>query len=98
MSNFPDKSKKEDIYCIDDVLTMLDSLLRDSGSWWDQFYAEREKPVPFFADLPDENLVNYFKEKRIGAGRVLELGCGPGRNAIYFAKQGCQIDRAVAWD
>ncbi|MFA6240226.1 MAG: class I SAM-dependent methyltransferase [Candidatus Hydrogenedentales bacterium] len=82
----------EAIRCTDDVLRMLDSLLRDEGPWWDRFYADRSRPVPFFVEAPDENLVEYFETKRMTPGRVLELGCGPGRNALYFAKRGCTVD------
>jgi hypothetical protein len=29
---------------------MLDGLLADTGgSWWDGFYADRARPIPFFA-------------------------------------------------
>lgn len=92
MSKLFDESKTESIYGIDDVLDMLDSLLRDAGPWWDKFYSDREKPVPFFKGVPDENLVEYFERKLLLPGRVLELGCGAGRNALYFAKQGCEVD------
>ncbi|CAM5200665.1 class I SAM-dependent methyltransferase [Lysinibacillus sphaericus] len=32
----------------------------------------------------------YFS-KGLSPKRVLELGCGPGRNSIYMAKQGCSV-------
>jgi cyclopropane fatty-acyl-phospholipid synthase-like methyltransferase len=76
----------------EDVLKMLDSLLREPTTFWDGFYTNREKKVPFFKDLPDENLVQYFEKGLLKPGKVLELGCGPGRNAFYFAKQGCEVD------
>jgi hypothetical protein len=52
----------------DDVLDMLDRLFaadadrwtRDAASWWDDFYSDRGKPVPFFVPKPDENLVSYL--------------------------------------
>ena len=56
------------------------------------FYSNREKGIPFFVNKPDENLVNYFERKIFHPGKVLELGCGPGRNAIYFAENGCLVD------
>ncbi|MEH7356407.1 class I SAM-dependent methyltransferase [Neobacillus drentensis] len=83
---------KETIHDYEDLLEMLDSLLREPTQFWDQFYSDREKGVPFFTNSPDENLVGYFENKLFRPGKVLELGCGPGRNAIYFAEKGCNID------
>lgn len=83
---------KEIISSYEDVLNMLDSLLREPTQFWDGFYSNREKEVPFFTNKPDENLVNYFEKKLLSPGKVLELGCGPGRNAIYFAEKGCLVD------
>ncbi|SDY83957.1 MULTISPECIES: class I SAM-dependent methyltransferase [unclassified Bacillus (in: firmicutes)] len=83
---------KEIISSYEDVLNMLDSLLREPTQFWDGFYSNREKEVPFFTNKPDENLVNYFEKKLLSPGKVLEFGCGPGRNAIYFAEKGCLVD------
>ena len=83
---------KETINSYEDLLDMLDSLLREPTQFWDDFYSNREKGVPFFTNKPDENLVNYFEKKLLNPGKVLELGCGPGRNAIYFAEKGCLVD------
>ena len=71
---------------------MLDSLLREPTEFWNDFYLDRERGVPFFANIPDENLVSYFSIQLFSPGNVLELGCGPGRNAIYFAEKGCRVD------
>jgi SAM-dependent methyltransferase len=59
--------------------------------WWDDFSADRERPIPYFTDRPDENLTRWFTDGRLRPGRVLELGCGPGRNAIWLAGRGCQV-------
>ncbi len=83
---------KEVIQSDDDLLEMLDSLLREPAGFWDNFYSDRKKGVPFFVNKPDENLVSYFRNGLIYSGNVLELGSGPGRNAFYFAKKGCQVD------
>ncbi|MES5928079.1 class I SAM-dependent methyltransferase [Bacillus cereus group sp. MG9] len=83
---------KETISSYEDLLDMLDSLLREPTQFWDNFYSNREKGVPFFTNKPDENLVNYFDKELLNPGKVLELGCGPGRNAIYFAEKGCLVD------
>ena len=83
---------RESIETNEDLLKMLDSLLREPSEFWDTFYADRNKKIPFFENKPDENLVAYFNSSLMNSGRVLELGSGPGRNAIYFAEQNCEVD------
>ncbi|OZM58225.1 SAM-dependent methyltransferase [Lottiidibacillus patelloidae] len=75
----------------DQLYNLLDSLLRDPIVFWDDFYEDRDKKIPFFKNSPDENLVEYFRDG-LNPTLVLEIGCGPGRNAIYMAKQGCEVD------
>ena len=99
------------IRTVEDVLRLLDDLFADggdrwtadAGSWWDAFYADRSRPVPFFAAKPDENLVSCAERGLLARGRALDLGCGPGRNALYLASLGFEVDAvdlspaAVAW-
>ncbi|QFT89595.1 Cyclopropane-fatty-acyl-phospholipid synthase [Bacillus sp. THAF10] len=82
----------------EDLLELLDELLKENTSFdWDSFYIDREKKVPFFANHPDENVVAYFEQGYfLERQKVLELGCGPGRNAIYFAEKGCEVDAVDA--
>lgn len=82
----------ETIRTHDDLLQMLDALLREPTAFWDGFYADRTKRIPFFVDKPDENLVRYVEQLEISVNRVLELGSGPGRNALYLAEHGSQVD------
>ncbi|MBT2693811.1 class I SAM-dependent methyltransferase [Bacillus sp. ISL-55] len=84
---------KETIHSYEDLLTMLDHLLKEESEFnWDYFYSDREKKVPFFENHPDENLVEYVETERIKAGKALELGCGPGRNAIYLSRNDFHVD------
>jgi SAM-dependent methyltransferase len=84
---------KESINSYDDLLRMLDHLLKEESEFsWDNFYSDRERKIPFFENYPDENLVDYIKNKRIVVGKALELGCGPGRNAIYLSSNGFLVD------
>jgi SAM-dependent methyltransferase len=96
-------SDLEVIYNNEDLYNMLDSLLRKEGDWWNSFYSDRQKDIPFFKNAPDENLVSYFERNLLKPGKVLELGCGPGRNSIYFSLHGCPVDgvdiseEAIKW-
>jgi SAM-dependent methyltransferase len=91
---------ERNIRSVDDVLTMLDRLFApdadrwtDGGSdWWDGFYADRDRDVPFFVAKPDENLAGYLERGLLTPGRALDLGCGPGRNAIHLAAAGFAVD------
>lgn len=89
-----------DIRTVEDVLKLLDDLFppeadrwtSDAAGWWDTFYADRSGPVPFFVAKPDENLASYVDRRLITPGRALDLGCGPGRNALYLDSAGFQVD------
>ena len=39
---------------------MLDSLLREPTGFWNDFYLNREKGIPFFVNKPDENSGKLF--------------------------------------
>ncbi|MFJ8748445.1 class I SAM-dependent methyltransferase [Streptomyces sp. NPDC102441] len=96
---------------VDDVLKLMDTLFAPeadrwtsgAGDWWDGFYEDRSKPVPFFVAKPDENLVSYVERGLVAPGRALDLGCGPGRNALWLSSRGFEVDAvdlspgAVAW-
>ncbi|WP_091316959.1 class I SAM-dependent methyltransferase [Amycolatopsis tolypomycina] len=94
-----------DVRTVDDLLRLLDGLFDDRAApdWWDRFYADRGRPVPFFADLPDESLDTWLRNGPLHGGRALELGCGPGRNALRLAAAGYEVDAvdlspaAIAW-
>ncbi|MFE7230078.1 class I SAM-dependent methyltransferase [Streptomyces sp. NPDC002405] len=104
---------ERDIRTVDEVLVLLDGLFAPdadrwtgtggAAGWWDGFYADRSRPVPFFVDKPDENLVEWLERGLIGGRRALDLGCGPGRNALYLAERGFEVDavdlspQAIAW-
>jgi SAM-dependent methyltransferase len=76
---------------VEDLLELLDGLFVDTPEWT-EFYGDRDKPVPFFAAKPDENLVSYLDRGLVAPGRALDLGCGPGRNALHLAAAGFSVD------
>ena len=60
--------------------------------WWNEFYANRAKPVPFFGPEPDESLSLWITDGVISPGKAVDLGCGNGRNAVFLAKSGFIVD------
>jgi SAM-dependent methyltransferase len=84
----------EFVSSIDSLMVLLDGLVekRLDPPWWDQFYADRRRPVPFFHDKPSEHLFRYFEDGRLQAGRALDLGCGNGRDSVFMASRGCRVD------
>jgi SAM-dependent methyltransferase len=96
---------------VEDVLRLMDGLFApqadrwtaEGAAWWDGFYEDRSKPVPFFVAKPDESLVSYVDRGLLTPGRALDVGCGPGRNALYLASRGFEVDAvdlspgAIAW-
>lgn len=108
----PDRGHARHVRSVDDVLALMDTLFESTadrwsdqagGAWWDDFYTDRSRPVPFFADKPDENLVAWLDAGLVPPGRALDLGCGAGRNARHLASRGFEVDgidlseTAVAW-
>lgn len=77
------------IRTVEDLLHMLDAMFdaeadrwTDRGaSWWDGFYGDRSRGVPFFRPAPDESLVTWHKDGHLEVplrGRALDLGCPAG--------------------
>ncbi|GAA3392801.1 class I SAM-dependent methyltransferase [Streptomyces roseoviridis] len=88
----------------EDVLQLLDGLFAADTGKWESFYDDRARPVPFFVPKPDENLAAHLDQGVIPTGgRALDLGCGPGRNALHLAARGFAVDAvdlsagALAW-
>ncbi|GHB51288.1 hypothetical protein GCM10010347_21310 [Streptomyces cirratus] len=75
-----------DIRTVEDVLRLLDGLFAPdadrwtagAASWWDGFYADRSRPVPFFEAKPDENLVSYVDRGLVAGGPGARLGVWAG--------------------
>ena len=82
----------EIIISYSDTLNMLDEILeKRDHEWWNKFYSDRNKPVPFFKDIPDEELVSYCEEGILTGGNALDIGCGNGRNSRYLAARGFRV-------
>lgn len=56
---------------------------------WDARYSSQE--LPWDTGIPDPHLVELVEEGAVAPGRVLEVGCGTGTNAIWLAERGFEV-------
>lgn len=86
------KVDSEIIKTDNDTLVMLDKLLeKRDNEWWNNFYSDKKKPIPFFKNIPDENLFSYFNSGLLKHGKAIDIGCGNGRNSFYLARKGLEV-------
>ena len=98
------KFDEELIITNEDTFNMLDNIIeKRDNEWWNKFYSDREKPIPFFNNIPDENLISYCTSNILKSGKALDVGCGNGRNSLYLATQGFNVigidisDNSIKW-
>jgi SAM-dependent methyltransferase len=61
--------------------------LVDEHGGWDQTYRDlAPDQLPWNAGGPDPDLVRLVESGKVPVGRAIDLGAGPGHDAIYLAK------------
>jgi 2-polyprenyl-3-methyl-5-hydroxy-6-metoxy-1,4-benzoquinol methylase len=59
---------------------------------WEELYQEREiESLPWFNPELDEDLENALDELELWGGSALDLGTGPGTQAIHLARRGYNV-------
>lgn len=67
------------------------SLVDRHGSW-DAVYRDlKPEDLPWNAGGPDADLVRFVEAEKIPVGRAIDLGTGPGHDAIFLAKKQFQV-------
>lgn len=72
------------------VAKLLKKLLKKE-LLWDEFYQSNKKLEWENNDVPDWTVVNATEKNYLKAGKVLDIGCGRGRNSLYLAKKGLRV-------
>lgn len=74
---------------------LLNGYLRRTKSLWnsnyDARYASNQVASLKWERHTNNTLRNLFNSRRFNPKRVLELGCGSGRDAIFMAQKGCDV-------
>ncbi|MFH0738035.1 MAG: class I SAM-dependent methyltransferase [Candidatus Micrarchaeota archaeon] len=58
-----------------------------AGKWGHRLKKRPEEPPSLSAVF----FLDYLSRRGIRSGRMVDIGCGNGRNAIYFAKNGFEV-------
>jgi 2-polyprenyl-3-methyl-5-hydroxy-6-metoxy-1,4-benzoquinol methylase len=75
-----------------DTLEMLDRFFPDEKTRWDRFFSKLPSDHPLSSMLPDAGLFNYVQTGKVSPSSILDIGCGNGRDAIFLAKSGFDVD------
>lgn len=62
-----------------------------NGSWNDVYLHNKPEDLPWNAGGPDPELVRLVGAGTIPVGRAIDLGTGPGHDAIFLAQQGFKV-------
>jgi cyclopropane fatty-acyl-phospholipid synthase-like methyltransferase len=63
--------------------------INDNRYYWDCYYDRRDKREPW-AEFPSQFALSIMPDLS-GSEKVLEIGCGNGRDALYFASHGLSV-------
>jgi len=58
---------------------------------WNDLYKNDVKTMPWYNEDLDVDVKNEIKQRKITRGRFLDLGTGPGTQAIHLAKMGFNV-------
>ena len=66
-------------------------ILERNGSWNDIYRNTKPEDLPWNAGGPDPELVRLIESGKVPASRSIDLGTGPGHDAIFLAQKGFKV-------
>ena len=59
---------------------------------WEKIYSDYDlTEIPWHSEKPDQELIDLVESKEIASHLVLDVGCGAGTDAMYFASLGHEV-------
>ena len=66
-------------------------ILEQHGDWNEVYRNVKPEELPWNAGGPDSDLVKLIESGTIPVGRAIDLGTGPGHDAIYLSNKGFKV-------
>jgi SAM-dependent methyltransferase len=66
-------------------------MLHDAQHWEDRYTQNDPATLPWNAGGPDPDLVRLVKKGIIPVGQALDIGTGPGHDAVFLIQQGFNV-------
>ena len=63
----------------------------DALAWEERYSTTRPEKLPWNAGGPDPDLSRLVRNGRIRPGQALDLGAGPGHDAVFLSQQGFNV-------
>lgn len=67
------------------------TLLARHGGWNEVYRNTKPEDLPWNAGGPDPDLVGLIESGEVPVGRAIDLGTGPGHDAVFLAKKGFRV-------
>ena len=64
---------------------------REFPRWEDLYRQQTVESMPWFNPELDDNLATALDELRLHAGSILDIGTGPGTQAMQLARRGFDV-------
>ncbi len=68
---------------------MINDYLQKTKDYHDKRY--RELGISFQRKHVNEDVIRFFYKYKLRGKRILDIGCGSGRNSIFFLNQNCKV-------